>query len=238
MMFKNFQSKAKKQAGVTPETFEKAALEFERSKNRELRLSRRIAWVVAAGACVIAALSAASAVVANVKREDPKPILVTLDKGTGIAQVRRELDDAPTKYDEAVDKYWLSQYVCKRQGYDWFLISTDYEVVKLMSSDEVGKEYEREVKEKNSPLNILGEAGKLRCKVIGVSFVGSAAQVRYSLEKLDQNGFNADGSPVLYWMATVMYEYAPGKKMTDKEREANPLGFSVVAYRRDAEAMQ
>lgn len=237
-MMKIFQSKAGKRSDVSPETFEKAALEFERSKNGELRLSRKIAWGVAGVACFIAALSAASAVVANVKREDPRPILVTLDKGTGIAQVRRELDDAPTRFDEAVDKYWLSQYVCKRQGYDWFLISTDYEIVKLMSSDEVGKDYDREVNDKNAPLNVLAEKGKVRCKVISVSFVGSSAQVRYSLERLDENGFNADGSPLFYWMATVAYEYQPGRKMTDKEREANPLGFTTLSYRRDAEAMQ
>lgn len=237
-MMKIFQSKTGGRSEMTPQTFEQAALEFERSKNKELRLSRKIAWGVAGVACVIAALSAASAVIANVKREDPKPMLLTLDKGTGIAQVRRELDDGPTKFDEAVDKYWLSQYVCKRQGYDWFLISTDYEIVKLMSSDETGKEYDREVKDKNAPLNVLGEKGKVRCQVIGVSFVGSAAQVRYSLEKLDENGFNADGSPLFYWMATVMYEYQPGRKMTDKEREANPLGFTVLSYRRDAEALK
>ncbi|MDD2892535.1 MAG: type IV secretion system protein [Halothiobacillaceae bacterium] len=223
---------------LTPETFEQAALSFERSKNDELKLSRRFALIVAGVACLLAALGMSSAAIAIYKREVPKPILITLDKATGFAEVRREVDDAPAKFDEVTDKYWLSQYVCKRHGYDWFQISTDYDIVKLMSSDDVGKEYDREVQGKNAPLNVYGEKARVRCVVIGVSFVGSAAQIRFSTEKLDATGFNNDGSPTFFWNATAVYEYEPSREMTEKQREANPLGLTVLSYRRDAEVRQ
>lgn len=233
-----FQSKAKDNVAVTPQTFEQAALEFERFKNKELRSSRKIAWAVAGAAGVIAILSAGATGIAIFNREEPKPMIIKLDKGSGVAEVMRELDDAPAHFDEVTDKHWLSKYVCYREGYDWYEISSDYEVVKLMSSDDVGKEYEREIRAPFAPLNTLKETGKLRCKTLGVSFVGTAAQVRYTTEKVNASGFNVDSSPMQFWTATVTFDYQPTRRMTDKEREENPLGFTVLSYRRDAEVRQ
>lgn len=232
---KNYKTSNKETTGLTPQKFTEAALDFERSKNDELRLSRKLAWTITGASLVIGMVASVSGAIATWKRPEPIPTIITLDKGTGVSTVVRSVADAHDKFDEVVDKHWLSEYIRFREGYDWYEISTSYDVVKLMSSADVASGYETEVRSKNSPLNLLKDNGKLKVKVGSVSFVGDMAQVRYTVEKTNASGHNLDGSPIQYFVATVAYGYDTKSAMTEQERMTNPMGFKVMSYRRDAE---
>lgn len=232
---KNFKQSDTGNAGLTPQTFEQAALDFERSKNQELKFSRKVAWFVAGSAMGLAIVSSVAGAIAVFKRPEPIPTIITLDKGTGVSSVVRNVADAHDKFDEVVDKHWLSEYVRFREGYDWYEISGSYDVVKLLSSNDVSSEYESEIKAPNSALNVLKDNGKIRIKVGSVSFVGDMAQVRYTSEKTNASGHNLDGSPVQNFVATVSYTYDVESSMTEQERMISPMGFKVLSYRRDAE---
>jgi type IV secretion system protein VirB8 len=222
--------------GLNPQSFVEVALDFERSKTSDLKASRNAAWMIASVLAIIAVLTTISMTVAIFKRTEPEPTVIVVDKNTGVSSVMRKVSDAEDHFDEVVDKHSLSEYIKYRESYDWYEIGSSYAVVKLMSSDNIGKEYSSEVYAKNAPLNIYKDNAKVRVHVVSVAFVGSLGQVRFTTEKVNSSGKNMDGSPLQNWVSTIGYNYDVARKMTDQERIANPLGFEVVSYRKDAEA--
>lgn len=218
----------------TPQSFTDAALDFERSKTADAVKSKNLAWKVAGAFGVGFVLSTLTAAVAVYIRPEPHPTVITLDKGTGISKMERSVLDTTDHFDEVTDKHWLSEYVKYRESYEWFEISSSFNVVKLMSSPAVFDEYSNSVYAKDAPLEILKDKGRLRVFDASVTFVGSTAQVRYSVEKLNPSGVNTDNSPVKRYISTMTYMYE-NRPMTEQERMVNNLGFKVLSYRRDEE---
>lgn len=218
----------------TPQSFTDAALDFERSKTAEAEKSKRLAWKIAGAFGVAFMLSTFTTAIAVFMRPEPHPTIITLEKGTGISKMERSVLDAADHFDEVTDKHWLSEYVKYRESYEWFEISSSFNVVKLMSSPTVFEEYSNSVYAKDAPLEILKDKGRLRVFDVSVTFVGSTAQVHYSVEKLNQSGVNTDNSPVKRYISTMTYVYE-NRPMTEQERMVNNLGFKVLSYRRDEE---
>jgi type IV secretion system protein VirB8 len=220
-----------------PQAFAEAAADFERSKLEELKRSRTIAWRIAGAATAVAGVAVAAAFVAIVMRTEPEPIILKVDNSTGATAVLRSIRDSKDQYDEVVNKYWLAQYVRTCEAYDWYTIGDQFEACKLMSEDDVAKEYARKVQAPESPLKVLKDKGKVVVKVGSIVFLGDSAQVRYTSEKLNASGENLDNSPVQKWIATVVFQFKPGQ-MTEQQRLVNPLGFKAVAYRIDPEVVK
>ena len=225
---------AKRSAKRVPQTFMQAAASFEQSKIDELRLSRKLAWLVASVASAACLLALILAVVVAFLHKDPDPVLLAQDGLTGATTMLRPMKDATDKYGEVVDKYWLATYVRNREGYDWYTIGDKFEAVKLLSAPDVGTEYEHSVQAKNSPLNLLKDKAKIVPKVTSVAFTGDLAQVRFTTERQSMSGDNSDGAPIQNWIATIAYRYDTGL-MTEQQRLVNPLGFKTVSYRVDPE---
>lgn len=234
MMAKNT---SKTELNRTPQTFIEAAADFERSKTEEMRLSRKIAWVIAGVSMGITTISISAFLVALLMRTEPEPTILRVDNSTGATTVLRSIKDVHDKYDEVVDKYWLAEYVKYRENYDWLTISSQFDAVNLMSDSPVGNEYSTFTKGKNSPLSILKDKGKIVIHIAAISFIGNVAQVRFTSEKQSINGLNTDGSPIQKWIATIAYFYRPGQ-MTEQQRLINPLGFKVTSYRVDPEVIK
>lgn len=230
-LFKKQETAAKR----IPQIFTEAAAEFEKSKIEEIKFSRKIAWSVAGFSGVIGVLGVVCALVALLHRTEPEPTILQVDKSTGATTVMRSVRDSQDHYNEVINKYWLATYVRRREGYDWFTISEDFEAVKLMSDSDAEKEYIQKVYLPSSPLTLLKETGKIKVEIISIAFFGETAQIRYTSEKLNPSGENMDGSPVQKWIATVAYQFKPSLQMTEQQRLTNPLGFRVVSYRVDPE---
>lgn len=217
-----------------PQAFIEAARDFEKSRIQDV-ISRESMWKKIAGvAILLTILSTASALVAVLKRVEPEPTIIQVDKSSGITSVLRSVKDTQDKYDVVINKYWLSQYVLARESYDWYTISTQFEKVKLMSTNETGTGYALKAQAPNSPLEVLKDKGKIQVKILGISFVNELAQVRYTTEKLDATGVNSDNSPMQHWIATISFAFDAGV-MTEAQRMINPLGFKVYSYKTDAE---
>lgn len=243
-MFKKKGSSAPDQAvtegkakGRLPQSFTEAAADFERSKVEELRSSRSLAWAVTYMSLAITAIAVLGFVIALLTRPEPVPTIIEVDKSTGISNVLRSVKDTTDKYDDVVNKYWLANYVRSYEGYDWFTISEQFEAVKLMSESNVATEYAAKIQAPNAPLTLFKDKAKVIAKVTAITFVGDLAQVRFTTEKLTTSGENPDGSPVHRWIATVGFKYSNGFA-TDQQRLVNPLGFKVITYRVDPEAIK
>lgn len=222
---------------VEKQEFEKYLQEartWETDKVRELEKSKKVAWRVAtvSGATAFAAVMA---VAAMMPLKTVEPYVIRVDNSTGIVDVVEALTDGKTNYDEAMNKYFTQWYIRYREGYSKELAEDYYYNVGIMSSSLEQQKYFQFFNPKNplSPLNVFGPYAKVKIRIKSTSFINpTVALVRYTKEI--ERGL--DKPQVTHWAATVTFKYTKAP-MAEKDRAINPLGFQVVEYRNDPDAL-
>src|SRR5260370_13194748 len=94
--------------------------------------SRRVAWVIAAGACALAVASV-GAVAALAPLKTVEPFVIRVDNATGIVETVSALTSTSSRYDEAGTKYFLGRYVRARKGYSYPEAETNFPTLSLLS---------------------------------------------------------------------------------------------------------
>jgi type IV secretion system protein VirB8 len=198
------------------------------------RKSRRLAWTIAGVAAGVAALQAvAIAMLLPLKTTVTNTLLV--DRTTGFVQPLRDLEPGVTQ-NEALTQSFLVQYVIARESFDLSTVSQDYRKVALWSADQARAEYLGLMQASNpdSPMVRYPRGTSLRTQVKSVSLTDAGtAMVRFETRRVDPNGREA---MVQHWVSMVYFRYS-GAPMKMEDRFVNPLGFQVLRYRRDAEAL-
>src|SRR3546814_7046967 len=90
------------------------ARSWDQDRVRSALRSTRIAWTVAAVTSVLAPAS----IFALAALALPKPVVpyvIRVNQTTGAVAVKTAMNQRPMRYDEAVTKYFLAQYVRKRE---------------------------------------------------------------------------------------------------------------------------
>lgn len=210
------------------------AASWAEERDAGLRLSRRIAWLVAGIAAGIAMLEAvALALLVPLKTVVPYTLLV--DRQTGYVQMLKGGSADPLVADQALTQSLLAQYVIAREGFDIASVRADYRKVALWSADRARSDYLTMMPAANpaSPFQRLPRTSVVAVHVKSVSPIGpNTALVRFDTEQRDQGQVQGPRAP---WAAVVRYRFS-GAPMALEERLINPLGFQVVHYRRDQEA--
>ena len=116
------------------------AIDFEVSKSIMAAKSEHRAWTIAKGACVLTALSWV-ALVLLMPLKTVVPYVVTVDKNSGHTQILSVLNQKTLTEQEALDTYWVSNYLRWREVYDWYTLQDDYNKTLLFSSRTVQAEY-------------------------------------------------------------------------------------------------
>lgn len=200
-----------------------------------LRLSRRIAWLVAGIAAGIAMLEAvALALLIPLKTVVPYTLLV--DRTTGYAQMLKGTGPDSITADAALTQSLLAQYVIAREGFDIAMIGANYRKVALWSGDPVRRDYMAMMPASNpaSPLQRIPRTSVVAVHVKSVSPLGpDTALVRFETERRDQGQLEG---PREAFVSIIRYRFS-GAPMALEDRLANPLGFQVTHYRRDQEAL-
>ena len=207
---------------------------WEYDRMRAAIQSKRLAWSVAAGACALAVVSV-GAVAMLTPLKTVQPYVIRVDKTSGETQIITALKGPqPRTYDEAVNRYFISQYVRLREGWLNDAARENAYVVMLMSDQAESGRYLGSVQSsnRNAPSNVYGEKGYVSIAIRTISFLSpTVAQVRYT--KIITFGQNA---PVAQnWNAIMTFKYTTAPEH-EKDRNLNPLGFQVVNYRSDPEA--
>ncbi|RZL29136.1 MAG: conjugal transfer protein TraJ [Sphingomonas sp.] len=211
-----------------------ASRTWEYDRMRAAIQSRRVAWGVASGACTLAVVSVgAVAMLAPLKTVEP--YVIRVDKTSGETQVVTALKGPqPRTYDDAVNRYFISQYVRLREGWLNDAARENAYTVMLMSDQPESGRYLAGVQSsnKNAPSNVYGDKGYVSISIRTISFLSSTvAQVRFT--KIITFGQNM---PVAQnWNAILTFRYTTAPEH-EKDRTINPLGFQVVNYRSDPEA--
>lgn len=194
--------------------------------------SKRLAWVVASGACALAIVGVGTAAMLS-PLKTVVPYVVTVDKATGATEVTQQLrGDKSITYDESVRKYFLANYVRAREG--WIpQARTEYfnEVLALSAREEQVRWIAFYKKDNpDSPQNQLAGSDTVFVAIKAVSFISpNVAQVRFT-KRLERDS-QATETPAI---ATITFEVL-AKPESESGRYANPLGFQVKSYRADLE---
>jgi type IV secretion system protein VirB8 len=207
---------------------------WEYDRMRAAIQSKRLAWGVAAGACTLAVASvAAVAMLSPLKTVEP--YVIRVDKSSGETQIVTALKGPqPRTYEDAVNRYFISQYVRLREGWLNDAARENAYTVMLTSDFAESARYLNSVQanNKNAPSNIYGDKGFVSISIRTISFLSpTVAQVRYT--KIITFGQN---TPIAQnWNAILTFRYTTAPEH-EKDRNINPLGFQVVNYRSDPEA--
>ena len=207
---------------------------WEYDRMRAAIQSKRLAWGVAAGACTLAVASV-SAVAMLSPLKTVEPYVIRVDKSSGETQVVTALKGPqPRTYEDAVNRYFISQYVRLREGWLNDAARENAYTVMLTSDQAESARYLNSVQanNKNAPSNIYGDKGFVSISIRTISFLSpTVAQVRYT--KIITFGQN---TPIAQnWNAIMTFRYTTAPEH-EKDRNINPLGFQVVNYRSDPEA--
>jgi len=164
-----------------------------------------------------------------------QPYVIRVDKASGETEIVTALKGPqPRTYEEAVNRYFISQYVRLREGWLNNAARENAYTVMLMSEQAEASRYLGSVQSsnRNAPSNIYGDKGYVSIAIRTISFLSpTVAQVRYS--KIITFGQN---TPVAQnWNAIMTFKYTTAPEH-EKDRTLNPLGFQVVNYRSDPEA--
>lgn len=165
---------------------------LERDYTSELLTSRRNAWYITFlfGVITIVALVAA---ILGLKREVLPPVVLRVDNATGAVDMLTHLRESETSYGEVVDIYWLNKYVLNRESYDFNNIQMSYDTTALLSTDEVQKEYYAAFEGEHALDKTLGNHTRVivNIKSITPHQYGGSAVVRFTTQKVSNNGYNS-----------------------------------------------
>lgn len=199
------------------------------------RRSVRIAWIVAAVAAAIA-LAEAVALVALIPLKREVPYTLMVDRQTGYVEALKPLDAQQVTADTALTRSFLVQYVIARESFAIDSLQADYRKVGLMSAEGARESYLSLMRADNptGPLASLPRRATVSVQVRSVSSLSpQTALVRFSTVRTDPG---ASPQPAQHWAAVIAYRYSDAA-MSAEDRLANPLGFQVTRYRKDAETL-
>ncbi|WP_066547495.1 MULTISPECIES: virB8 family protein [unclassified Sphingomonas] len=205
---------------------------WDRDRFVDATRSRRVAWMVAGVASVLAIVGVGS-VMALSPLKTVVPYVVTVDRSTGATEVTQELrGDKTITYDEAIRKYFLADYVRTREGWIPQAREEFYRKVLALSAREEQNRWTAFYKKDNpdSPQNQFTASDAVFVAIRSVAFISpNVAQVRF-VKRL-QRDQQVIETPAI---ATITFDVL-SKPETEIGRFANPLGFQVKSYRADVE---
>lgn len=168
-----------------------------------------------------------------------EPFLVRVDNSTGHTDIIKPLSDGKSvTYGEVLDKYWLRTYIKNRNSYEWESIQNNFNIVKLMSSNNVFVAYSSFIVSEKSPVNTFEDKRLIEVSKIDVTFLpdisptSKIAQIKFQIDVKTAQGLSVVGYKPTHWAATVTFDYKSDIK-SDDGRKLNPLGFRVTSYRED-----
>lgn len=210
-------------------------LDIEASLTDLQERSERRAWYVAYAAVGVAVFCAiALAVMVPFYRVVPLPIEV--DRLTGESQVIDVLDARHVHTKEIQDKHWVENYVRARERYDWGLLQMDYDSVLAMSDDAVARDYRGIYSGPSALDQQLGASIERRVRILSITLPpDEPGHAVVHVERTSFKNGEAHAEPAQRFVITLAYTYRPPVFTRESVAIANPFGFKVTAYSRDAE---
>ncbi|EAJ1867385.1 type IV secretion system protein [Campylobacter coli] len=211
-----------------------SAMDYEASFRYLIDKSNKRAWLIAFVSIFIAIISIV-AVVLLTPLKTIEPYVIRVDNTTGMVDILTMLDEKEISSNEALDKYFISQYVKAREGYYYELLNQDYLLTQLMSSEKVANEYRAWYEGENARDQILKNSNEVNVQILSI-VLGNSNGVKTSTirAKIITKNLNTRGLSESTKVITLSYDYILAKA-SEENRILNPLGFKVTNYIIDEE---
>lgn len=172
--------------------------------------------------------------------QEKEIVLIRVDNRTGETEVLSKLKETSITQDEAVEKFFTSRYLILREQYDYFSLQNDYEVVQLFSSDEVRDEYLKIFDDSNSPDKVFGENFNIRVDIISIAISPATEPYRLASIRFRKRIFDIknNNTKEKFYTVRIVFDFEPEKKISEKLRLDNPLGFKVMSYQSSQELIE
>ena len=172
-----------------------------------------------------------------------EPFLLQMDEKSGIVRTVEPASRNALAASEAVDRYFLSRYITARESYNFSILRSNYNLVRVMSTPEVFYVFRRQVDPSNpeSLAARLKVTGQRDIRFTSISYISNpplpGGAVDRSPSKIMQARIVAsDTIPgemqdviKTNYIATVTFEYRK-IEMSPEDMLLNPLGFLVLNY--------
>ncbi|EAW7340272.1 type IV secretion system protein [Campylobacter jejuni] len=214
-----------------------SAMDYEASFRYLIDKSNKRAWLIAFVSIFIAIISIV-AVVLLTPLKTIEPYVIRVDNTTGMVDILTMLDEKEISSNEALDKYFISQYVKAREGYYYDLLNQDYLLTQLMSSEKVANEYRALYEGDNARDQILKNSNEVSVQILSI-VLGESNGVKTATVRaiITTKNLTSKGTTQATKVITLSYDYILAKA-SEENRFLNPLGFKVLTYRIDDEVAQ
>lgn len=182
-------------------------------------------------------LGSVMVILSLIPQKSIEPYVIQVDQRSGITQYVNPVRAAELTSDEAIKNYFVVKYIRARESYSATDILKQYEIVRTMS--EPGRVYtafQSQASADNSESNVarLGTVGVRQVRIKSISYLDpQVVQVRILIEERGE-GINVTSQ--IHKIATLKFEFVQ-LSMTAEDRYVNPLGFRVLDYRVDEDAV-
>ena len=220
-------------------TIPEQAKSFETILTLQKDLLAARAWRICyifAGFCLILSIILLTFVLTQKK----EIVLIRVDNRTGEAEVLSQLKETSSTQDEAVEKFFTSRYLILREQYDYFSLQHDYETVQLFSSDLVRSDYLKIFDGSDSPDKIYGQNFNIKVDIISITISPATEPSRLASIRFRKTIFDIVNNKTRekFYTARIVFDFDPEKKVAEKFRLVNPLGFRVLSYQTSPELVE
>jgi len=203
---------------------------LERDYLGEVLKSRKTAWRIS-GVAIIGMFACIGVSAVALYQKPPPPHLLRLDNKTGLVDMITTMKTQEKSYGELADKYWIRQYIVKRESYNYYTVQDEYDAIGLMSEQSIARQYRKIFEGENARDAILGSENILEAKVQSIVINPDTNVARVNFKTRIKNT-SAAATKWTASIATISYEYSQ-IPMYESQRLINPLGFQVVSYKVD-----
>lgn len=168
-----------------------------------------------------------------------EPFVIQIDEKSGVTEVVEPVTREELSATEALDNFFVWQYVRARETYDAADSARNRDIVRIMSHPDVYAvhRFEASPQAPESAYNRLGKIGTRVCSDPVITYLEEegkkVAQVRFVVTER----IRAEAPFEYNKIATLEYDYVT-LELSRRERLINPLGFRALTYRLDDATVQ
>ena len=195
-----------------------------------------IAYVVA-GICMVITAIVLSSYQVLLPLKEKIPIVITLDKGTGVVDVSTTLSDQNMKSTEAISLAEAAKYVLLREAYSYHTYPENYKKAATMSVQKARAELiaRKAPNAIDSPMKKWNDRAQINVIWNSFNFLSDdIISVRFVKELVTKT----DPPIRSNFIATLKFEHLKDAKLSLKMRIFNPLAFVVLDYQVNKEGVQ
>lgn len=217
-----------------------SAKTWYQDKYQQVLVQRNILMLVALLALLLA-LVAVFAIGKLAPLKTVEPFLLQMDDKSGVVRVVEPVTRNQYAASEVVDRYFLARYIVAREGYNFSILRSNYNLVRIMSTPDVFFQFRRQVDPANeeSLAAALKTTGQRDIRFASLSYLSNPPLPGGAVEKTPSKIMQARivatdllpnvGELRTNYVVTVTFEYAK-LELNAEEMLLNPLGFQVTNY--------